>query len=94
MGLTGVYGRPRDKQEMIGLIHAAVDLGLTFFDTAEAYGPFTNEELLGEALEPYKHEVVIATKFGFDIDPVTSDSGRLSAGWREGRFDAALDSSD
>jgi aryl-alcohol dehydrogenase-like predicted oxidoreductase len=75
MGLTGVYGRPLDKGEMIGLIHAAVDLGLTFFDTAESYGPFTNEELVGEALEPYRHQVVIATKFGFDIDPVTGKRG-------------------
>ncbi len=73
MSMTGVYGRPRDKQEMIGLIRAAVALGLTLFDTAESYGPFTNEELVGEALEPYKHKVAIATKFGFDIDPVTGE---------------------
>jgi aryl-alcohol dehydrogenase-like predicted oxidoreductase len=75
MSMTGLYGRPGDKQEMIGLIRAAVDLGLTLFDTAESYGPFTNEELVGEALEPYKHKVVIATKFGFDIDPVTGVRG-------------------
>jgi aryl-alcohol dehydrogenase-like predicted oxidoreductase len=75
MGMTGSYGRPGNKQEMIGLIRAALDLGLTFFDTAEAYGPFTNEQLVGEALEPYKHQVAIATKFGFDIDPITGERG-------------------
>ena len=56
---------PTDKQEMIALLHKAVERGITFFDTAEVYGPFTNEELVGEALEPFKGEVVIATKFGF-----------------------------
>lgn len=61
--------RPTDRQEMIHFLHAAVDRGLTFFDTAEVYGPFTNEELVGEALEPYKGKVVIATKFGHKIDP-------------------------
>ncbi|MCS6825244.1 MAG: aldo/keto reductase [Caldilinea sp.] len=60
---------PTDKQEMIKFIHAAVDRGVTFFDTAEVYGPFTNEELVGEALEPFKGKVVIATKFGFKHDP-------------------------
>jgi len=62
--------RPADKQEMIAFLHAAVDRGVTFFDTAEVYGPFTNEELVGEALEPYRGQVVIATKFGFKHDPV------------------------
>jgi aryl-alcohol dehydrogenase-like predicted oxidoreductase len=71
MSMTGLYGRPGNKQEMIGLIRAAVGLGVTLFDTAESYGPFTNEELVGEALEPYKGRVVIATKFGFDTDPET-----------------------
>jgi aryl-alcohol dehydrogenase-like predicted oxidoreductase len=61
------YGPPKDKQEMIGLIHEAVDRGITFFDTAEVYGPFTNEELVGEALAPHRKNVVIATKFGFDL---------------------------
>jgi aryl-alcohol dehydrogenase-like predicted oxidoreductase len=61
---------PTDKQEMIQFLHAAVDRGVTFFDTAEVYGPFTNEELVGEALEPYKGKVVIATKFGWKHDPV------------------------
>jgi aryl-alcohol dehydrogenase-like predicted oxidoreductase len=69
MGMSFSYGPPKDKPEMIALIHAAVDRGVTFFDTAEVYGPFHNEELLGEALVPYKGKVVIATKFGFDIDP-------------------------
>src|SRR5579871_444008 len=58
-----------DKQEMITFLHAAVERGITFFDTAEVYGPFTNEELVGEALEPFRKEVVIATKFGFKLDP-------------------------
>lgn len=65
MGLSFGYGPATDKQEAIKLIRAAFDKGVTFFDTAEAYGPFTNEELLGEALEPFRNEVVIATKFGF-----------------------------
>lgn len=62
---------PTDKQEMIDFLHAAVERGVTFFDTAEVYGPFTNEELVGEALEPFRGKVVIATKFGFKHDPVT-----------------------
>ncbi|MDX0931175.1 aldo/keto reductase [Sinorhizobium medicae] len=68
MGMTGVYGTSADKGEMIKLIHDAHDRGVTFFDTAEAYGPFANEALLGEALQPIRDKVVIATKFGFDID--------------------------
>ncbi len=71
MGMTGVYGAGADKGEMIRLIHDAHDRGVTFFDTAEAYGPFANEALLGEALQPIRDKVVIATKFGFDIDLVT-----------------------
>src|SRR5512135_682641 len=62
--------RPTDKQEMIAFLHAAVDRGITFFDTAEVYGPFTNEELVGEALEPFRGQVVIATKFGWKHDPI------------------------
>jgi aryl-alcohol dehydrogenase-like predicted oxidoreductase len=65
MGMSFGYGPPADKQEMISLIRKAVELGITFFDTAEVYGPFTNEELVGEALAPLRSEVVIATKFGF-----------------------------
>src|SRR5437899_12636038 len=69
MGMSFAYGPPADKQEMISLIRSAVERGITFFDTAEAYGPFTNEELVGEALAPYRGHVVIATKFGFKFGP-------------------------
>jgi aryl-alcohol dehydrogenase-like predicted oxidoreductase len=73
MGLSHAYGRPVEKQAGNALIRAAVDRGVTFFDTAEAYGPFVNEELVGEALAPVRVQVVIATKFGFDIDPRTGE---------------------
>ncbi len=69
MGMSIAYGPPADKQEMIALMRKAVELGVTFFDTAEVYGPFTNEELVGEALAPFRQQVVIATKFGIKIDP-------------------------
>jgi aryl-alcohol dehydrogenase-like predicted oxidoreductase len=69
MGMSHGYGPAGDKQEMIALIHKAVESGVTFFDTAEVYGPFTNEELVGEALAPFCGQVVIATKFGIKIDP-------------------------
>ena len=71
MGMSFSYGPPPDKQEMISLLRSAVDRGITFFDTAEVYGPFTNETLIGEALSPFRDKVVIATKFGFntEIDP-------------------------
>ena len=69
MGMSFSYGPPKDKQEMISLIRAAVERGVTFFDTAEVYGPYTNEELVGEALAPFRGQVVIATKFGWKIDP-------------------------
>jgi aryl-alcohol dehydrogenase-like predicted oxidoreductase len=69
MGMSFGYGPANDKQEMISLIRSAVEKGVTFFDTAEVYGPFTNEELVGEALAPMREQVVIATKFGFNIDP-------------------------
>ena len=68
MGMSFSYGPPPDRQEMIKVLHAAVDRGITFFDTAEVYGPFTNEELLGEGLSPYRGKVVIATKFGFNLN--------------------------
>jgi aryl-alcohol dehydrogenase-like predicted oxidoreductase len=68
MGMSFGYGPAADKKEMINLIHKAVEEGVTFFDTAEVYGPFTNEELVGEALQPFKGKVIIATKFGFEID--------------------------
>ncbi len=67
MGMSFSYGPPKDKQEMIALLRAAVERGITFFDTAEVYGPFLNEELVGEALAPFRKQVVIATKFGFDL---------------------------
>jgi len=76
MGMSFGYGPPADKQEMIKLIHSAVEQGITFFDTAEVYGPFTNEELVGEALAPFREQVVIATKFGFK--PAASGDGRWS----------------
>jgi aryl-alcohol dehydrogenase-like predicted oxidoreductase len=69
MGMSFSYGPPKDRSEMITLIRSAVDKGVTFFDTAEVYGPLTNEDLVGEALEPFKGRVVIATKFGFELDP-------------------------
>ena len=75
MGMSSGYGPAADKQEMITLIRAAHDRGITFFDTAEAYGPLVNEELVGEALAPFRKDVVIATKFGFDIDPDTGKRG-------------------
>jgi aryl-alcohol dehydrogenase-like predicted oxidoreductase len=68
MGMSDSYGPPADRQEMVALLRAAVERGVTFFDTAEVYGPFTNEELVGEALSPLRDEVVIATKFGFKLD--------------------------
>jgi aryl-alcohol dehydrogenase-like predicted oxidoreductase len=73
MSMTSGYGPPADRGQMIELIRAAFDHGVTFFDTAEAYGPFRNEELVGEALEPIREKVVIATKFGFDIDLETGE---------------------
>jgi aryl-alcohol dehydrogenase-like predicted oxidoreductase len=79
MGMSFGYGKPGDKQEMISLLRAAVDRGVTFFDTAEVYGAFTNEELVGEALSPVRDKVVIATKFGFDIDPQTKQQRGLNS---------------
>ncbi|HEY6838260.1 MAG TPA: aldo/keto reductase [Geobacteraceae bacterium] len=77
MGMSFSYGPPKDKEEMISLIRTAVERGITFFDTAEVYGPFTNEELVGEALAPLRDRVVIATKFGFDtsVDPRAMKGG-------------------
>jgi aryl-alcohol dehydrogenase-like predicted oxidoreductase len=75
MGMSALYGPAGDKQEMVALIRKAAERGVTFFDTAEAYGPFTNEELVGEALAPIREQVVIATKFGFGINPDGSRYG-------------------
>jgi aryl-alcohol dehydrogenase-like predicted oxidoreductase len=79
MGMSFGLGPPADKQEMISLIRAAVERGVTFFDTAEVYGPFTNEELVGEALAPFRERVVIATKFGFKLDPSTGKQAGLDS---------------
>jgi len=79
MGMSFGLGPPADKQEMISLIRAAVERGVTFFDTAEVYGPFTNEELVGEALAPFREQVVIATKFGFKLDPSTGKQAGLDS---------------
>jgi len=80
MGLSALYGQPTPATEAIGIIRAAVDRGVTFFDTAEAYGPFTNEALVGDALAPVRDRVVISTKFGWDIDATTGQrSGRLNS---------------
>jgi aryl-alcohol dehydrogenase-like predicted oxidoreductase len=79
MGMSFGYGPAGDKQEMISVIRAAVERGVTFFDTAEVYGPFTNEELVGEALAPFREQVVIATKFGFKLDPNTGKQAGLDS---------------
>ena len=79
MGMSFSYGPPKDKQEMTSLLHSAVERGVTFFDTAEVYGPFINEELVGEALAPVRKQVVIATKFGFDLDPKLDPRGMKGA---------------
>ncbi len=77
MGMSHSYGPPKDKQEMISLLHAAVERGVTFFDTAEVYGPLLNEELVGQGLAPFRDDVVIATKFGWQANP--NDGGKWSA---------------
>jgi aryl-alcohol dehydrogenase-like predicted oxidoreductase len=79
MGMSFSYGPPKDKQEMTSLLQAAVERGVTFFDTAEVYGPFLNEELVGEALAPFREQVVIATKFGFDVSPDSDPRGMKGA---------------
>src|SRR4029077_15093231 len=90
MGMSFGYGPPKDKQEMISLIRASVEQGVTFFDTAEVYGPFTNEELVGEGLAPFRKQVGIATKFGFKLDPNTGRSVGLDRGPEHIREVAAL----
>src|SRR3989441_13362263 len=75
MGMSFGYGPPKDKQEIISLLRKAVELGITFFDTAEVYGPYTNEELVGEALAPFRKQGVIATKFGFDLSGTATRPG-------------------
>jgi aryl-alcohol dehydrogenase-like predicted oxidoreductase len=79
MGMSFSYGPPKDTQEMTSLLRAAVERGITFFDTAEVYGPFINEELVGEALAPFREQVAIATKFGFKLDPNTGKQAGLNS---------------
>jgi aryl-alcohol dehydrogenase-like predicted oxidoreductase len=79
MGMSFSYGPPKDKREMTSLLHAAVERGITFFDTAEVYGPFLNEELVGEALAPVRKQVVLATKFGFNVSPGFDPRGMRGA---------------
>src|SRR5437879_6324585 len=79
MGMSFSYAPPKDKQEMVALLRAAVERGITFFDTAEVYGPYSNEELGGEALAPFRKQVVIATKFGFDLNPNLDPRGMKGA---------------
>jgi aryl-alcohol dehydrogenase-like predicted oxidoreductase len=93
MGMSFSYGPPKDKQEMTALLHAAVERGVTFFDTAEVYGPFTNEELVGEALAPFKGKVVIATKFGFDLSGSDKRPGAAPLNSRPERIRQVADES-
>jgi aryl-alcohol dehydrogenase-like predicted oxidoreductase len=79
MGISFSYGAPLSKQEGVDLIRAGVERGVTFFDTAEVYGPFVNEEVVGEALRPFRDQVTIATKFGFDLDPLTRENRGVSS---------------
>ena len=79
MGMSFSYGPPKDRREMTALLHAAVDRGITFFDTAEVYGPYANEDLVGEALAPFRKQVAIATKFGFDLNPDRDPRGMKGA---------------
>jgi aryl-alcohol dehydrogenase-like predicted oxidoreductase len=93
MGMSFGYGPANDKQEMISLIRSAVEKGVTFFDTAEVYGPFTNEELVGEALAPMREQVVIATKFGFNIDPDGTQHQQPPLNSRPGHIKEAAEAS-
>src|SRR5271166_2224960 len=93
MGMSFSYGPPKDKPEMISLLHKAVERGITFFDTAEVYGPFTNEELLGEALAPFHGKVVIATKFGFDLSGSDNRPGAAGLNSRPEHIKQAVEGS-
>ncbi len=93
MGMSFSYGPPKDKQEMTTLLRAAVERGITFFDTAEVYGPFTNEELVGEALAPFRKQLVIATKFGFDVSGSDTRPGAAALNSRPERIKAAVEGS-
>ena len=93
MGMSFSYGPPKDKQEMTSLLRAAVERGITFFDTAEVYGPYTNEELVGEALAPFRGKVVIATKFGFDLSGSDHRPGAAGLNSRPEHIKQAVESS-
>ena len=93
MGMSFSYGPPKDKKEMTSLLHAAVERGVTFFDTAEVYGPFTNEELVGEALAPFRKQVVIATKFGFDLSGSDTRPGAAGLNSRPEHIKQAVEGS-
>src|SRR5579871_718062 len=93
MGMSFSYGPPKDKQEMTALLHAAVERGITFFDTAEVYGPFTNEELVGQALAPFRKRVVIATKFGFDLSGPDNRPGAAGLNSRPEHIKQAVEGS-
>jgi aryl-alcohol dehydrogenase-like predicted oxidoreductase len=93
MGMSFSYGPPKDKQEMISVLRAAVERGITFFDTAEVYGPFTNEELVGEALAPFRGQVVIATKFGFDLSGSDNRPGAAGLNSRPEHIKQAVEGS-
>jgi aryl-alcohol dehydrogenase-like predicted oxidoreductase len=93
MGMSFSYGPPKDKKEMTSLLRTAVERGITFFDTAEVYGPFTNEELVGEALAPFRKQVVIATKFGFDLGGSDKRPGAAGLNSRPGHIKQAVEGS-
>jgi aryl-alcohol dehydrogenase-like predicted oxidoreductase len=93
MGMSFSYGPPKDKPEMTKLLHAAVERGITFFDTAEVYGPYSNEELVGEALAPYRGKVVIATKFGFDLSGIDNRPGAAGLNSRPEHIKEAVEGS-
>src|SRR5438067_3150151 len=93
MGMSFSYGPPKDKKEMTDLLHAAVERGVTFFDTAEVYGPFTNEELVGESLAPFRKQVVIATKFGFDLSGSDTRPGAAGLNSRPEHIKEAVEGS-
>ncbi len=93
MGMSFSYGPPKDKQEMTALLRAAVERGVTFFDTAEVYGPFTNEELVGEALAPFRDQLVIATKFGFDLKGDETRPGQAGLNSRPEHIKQAVEGS-
>jgi aryl-alcohol dehydrogenase-like predicted oxidoreductase len=93
MGMSFSYGPPKDKQEMTSVLRAAVERGITFFDTAEVYGPFTNEELVGEALAPFRGQVVIATKFGFDLSGSDNRPGAAGLNSRPEHIKQAVEGS-